>query len=112
MAWNKYSARKTERDGVLFDSKAESRRYVELNLLLMAGEISDLELQPEYELQPSFKRGKKTIRAITYTPDFRYVEHGVVVCEDVKGVATEAFKIKSKLFLFKYPDVELRIIAA
>jgi hypothetical protein len=111
---NKFSARKTLVDGIEFDSDAESRRYLELVLLERAGEISNLELQPVFILQPSFKvkttvltpegrtRTKtRTIRAITYRADFRYTDStGQVVVEDVKGVETEAFRLKAKMTLY------------
>lgn len=109
---NKYGNRKVEMDGVVFDSVAERNRYVELKLLLAAGAISDLELQPRFELQPSFKREGKTVRRIEYVADFAYTENGQRVVEDVKGYETEKFQIKQKLFWFTYPDVELRIISA
>lgn len=108
---SKYGNKKTVRNGVKFDSKAEARRYEELCLLQRAGEITDLRLQPRYELQPKFKRGKKTIQAITYIADFEYCERGRVVAEDVKGVKTQVFSIKAKMFQFRYPDIELRITA-
>lgn len=98
----------------MFDSAKEAGRYVELTLLARAGEISNLRLQPRYELQPSFKRGKKTVRKIEYVADFEYVENGVTVAEDVKGgrgTQTEVFRLKAKLFQFKYPSIELKVIA-
>lgn len=33
-----------------------------------------------------------------------------VIVEDVKGMETKEFKIKRKLFEYKYPSLELRII--
>ena len=53
---NKYNATKTTVDDIKFDSIGESRRYSELKLLERAGAISELELQPRFELQPSFKK--------------------------------------------------------
>ena len=35
-------------DGIRFDSKREMQRYSELKLLLRAGVIRELELQPEF----------------------------------------------------------------
>jgi len=109
---SKYKNKKTIRDGVQFDSKAEARRYEELCLLQRAGEITALRLQPKYELQPKFKRGKATIQAITYIADFEYREGNKVIAEDVKGVRTQVFSLKAKMFKFHYPNVELRIVAA
>lgn len=63
-----------------------------------------------FELQPSFKKYNKTYRAITYKADFYYydVEKEQIVIEDTKGFKTEVYKIKKKLFEYKYPDYELR----
>ncbi len=113
MRYSKYGARKTVIDGITFDSKREANRYQELKLLEQAGEISYLELQPSFILQESFKYQGKTIRAITYKADFAYHElaSNAVVVEDVKGMETEVFRIKRKLFLSKYGETyDFRII--
>ncbi len=108
---SKYGNKKTVIDGIKFDSKAEARRYTELKVLERVGEITDLRLQPKYELQPKFKRGKKSIQAITYIADFEYREDGKLIAEDTKGVRTQVFTLKAKMFQFKYPDIELRVTA-
>ncbi|NLB90534.1 MAG: DUF1064 domain-containing protein [Clostridiales bacterium] len=106
----KYRNRKTIIDGITFDSKGEANRYCELKLLQRAGEISDLTLQPKFTLQESFKKNGKTHRAITYIADFQYQENGKTIIEDYKGMETEVFRIKRKLFEKRYPDKELRIV--
>jgi hypothetical protein len=95
-------SRKTEVDGILFDSKAESERYLELKLLEKAGEISDLTLQPEFPLQEGFRLRKRMIRPMQYTADFQYKRDGKFYVEDVKGHATEPYRIRRKLFLYIY----------
>lgn len=107
---NKYKNRKVIVDDYIFDSIQESRRYKELKLLLKAGQIQNLELQPHFLLQESFKKNSKTYRKIEYIADFKYVENGKTIVEDVKGIQTDVFKIKHKLFEKKYPELELRII--
>ena len=107
---NKYRNKKTIVDDYIFDSIQESRRYKELKLLLKAGQIQDLELQPHFLLQESFKKNGKKYRKIEYIADFKYIENGKTIVEDVKGLQTDVFKIKHKLFEKKYPDLELRII--
>ena len=94
----------------IFDSVKEARRYKELKLLEKAGKISNLELQPHFLLQESFRKNGKTYRKIEYIADFKYIENGKTIVEDVKGVQTDVFKIKHKLFEKKYPELELRII--
>jgi len=106
---NKYNAVRTEVDGILFHSKGEARRYGELKMLERAGEISDLELQPEFVLLDGFVRDGKRIQAIKYRADFKYVEDDIVVIEDFKGKETAEFKIKRKLFLNRYPEYEFRV---
>lgn len=107
---NKYRNKKVIVDDYVFDSIQESRRYKELKLLLKAGEISNLELQPRFLLQESFKKNGKTYRKIKYIADFMYLQDGKYIVEDVKGIQTDVFKLKHKLFEKIYPDLELRII--
>ena len=70
----KYKNKKTQVDMYVFDSIAESRRYKELALLEKAGEIKDLQLQPRFLLQESFKKNGKTYRKIEYIADFMYCQ--------------------------------------
>jgi hypothetical protein len=105
-------------DGFAFDSKAESRRYAELLLLEAAGQIEDLTVHPVYLLQASFvdSAGRKH-KAISYEGDFGYTEvldpqsiQGRAVVEDVKGHRTEVFRLKEKLFRFRYPAIDFRVL--
>lgn len=109
---NKYGNKKVIVDGIKFDSIRESARYRELKLLERAGEIKNLVLQPHFLLLDSFKKNGKTYRKTEYIADFMYWEKGQVIVEDVKSEATitEVFKLKHKLFEYKYPDYELKII--
>ena len=120
---NKYRVapkeQRTAPDGKVFHSKYEMLRYLELLLLLKAGEITRLVLQPSFELQESFRYDGKTIRAIKYIADFRYSENpkGLSlsspkpIIEEAKGYATDVFAIKRKMFLKLYGDrYELRIV--
>ena len=106
----KYHNQKVVIDGIKFDSKREARRYTYLNDLLQAGIISDLELQPEFEIIPSYKKNGHTIRKIVYKADFRYVQDGKIVVEDVKGIRTDVFNLKKKLVEFFYPDITITLI--
>ena len=107
---NKYRNKKVQIDMYVFDSIAESKRYKELVLLQRAGKISELQLQPKFSLQESFRKKGKTYRKIEYIADFQYEENGKIIVEDVKGKETEVFKLKRKLFEKKYPALELKII--
>lgn len=95
---NKYGNKKTIVNGIVFDSKKESERYCELLLLQKTGEISNLELQKEFLLLP-IENGEK---AVKYIADFVYMENRKMIIEDVKGVRTQAYIIKQKLFKHKY----------
>ena len=107
---SKYQNKKTQIDMYVFDSIAESKRYKELALLEKAGQIKELKLQPKFLLQEGFKKNGKTYRKIEYIADFMYIENGKIIIEDVKGMETEVFKLKRKLFEYKYPKFELKII--
>jgi len=107
---SKYHNKKTQVDMYVFDSIAESKRYKELALLEKAEEIQQLTLQPRFLLQEGFKKNGKTYRKIEYIADFMYREKGKIVIEDVKGKETEVFKLKRKLFEYKYPYLELKIV--
>lgn len=90
-----------------FDSLAEYNRYNYLANLVKRGIISELILQPEFLLQEKFKRNGKTIRAIKYIADFKYydVKMNTVIVEDVKGMKTDVYKLKAKLFLHMFGNL-------
>lgn len=96
-------------NGIKFDSKKEARRYKELMLLKRAKVIDNLELQKPFILQESFKKNGKTYRSITYKADFYYYDNEKKkwIVEDTKGMRTEVYKIKKKLFEYKYPELEI-----
>lgn len=77
-------APKAERtvDGVVFASKREARRYSELRLMERAGEITHLELQPEYKVMIAGHL------FCTYRADFRYFRNGERIVEDCKSGGT------------------------
>ena len=86
-------------DGIEHDSKKEAARWQELNLMLRAKLIEDLQRQVRFELIPK-QDGE---RACTYIADFVYIDRktGEQIVEDVKSPATrtEAYRIKRKLML-------------
>ena len=108
---SKYNNIKTIVDDITFDSKREAEYYCQLKLLKRAGEIKDFGLQPRYELQPTFKKNGTTHRSITYVADFIIDNNdGTTEVVDIKGMETQVFKIKKKLFEYIYPDLSLKII--
>lgn len=102
MSYSKYRALKTTVGGVTFDSGLEARRYTQLVMLEEGEVISNLQLQPKFRLMDSYKYDGKTIKAIDYIADFMYEEDGKRIVEDVKGIRTKEYIIKSKLFIKKY----------
>lgn len=102
MKHSKYGAVKTKVNGIVFDSMLEAKRYKQLMMLEKAGEIQNLLLQPKFPLVDGFKHNGKKIRGVDYVADFIYEEDDKVVVEDVKGLKTQAYIIKSKMFIKKY----------
>lgn len=92
----KYGNKKTVVDGITFDSKWESQRYLYLKSLERAGRIKNLELQPRFIITVN---GQKIC---TYVADFQYDKEDLDggwehIIEDAKGVETPEFKLKKKL---------------
>ena len=119
MSWHKYGNRTVAVDGIAFDSIREARRYKQLKLLLLSGEIVGLSMQVPFELVPAQyeetgevytkgprkgqpKQGKCIEKSVVYVADFVYFENGKRVVEDTKGVRTPEYIIKRKLMLHKY----------
>lgn len=98
-------------DGITFASKMEMKRYLQLKLLVRAGEISELTLQPKFLLLEGFEKNGVHHQPIYYIADFLYYDKKLKkkVAEDVKGAKTEVFKIKEKLFHHRH-SMELRLI--
>jgi len=97
---SKYWAEKNTVDGIKFDSKVESLYY----LYLKEKGVKHT-LQPKYILQDKFINNQgESVRAIHYIADFAYDD--IVV--DIKGMPTQAAKLKRKLFMKKYPNLKLQ----
>jgi hypothetical protein len=100
---SKYRAEKTVVDGHRFDSKLEANYYCELKLLERMGEVTNIELQPKFELHGG----------IRYIADFRvtYADgHEEIV--DCKGFKTAVYRMKKKLFAEKYPHLKIVEVSA
>lgn len=113
MSYQKYHNKPTFIDGIRFASKAEAQFYTDLKLRERAGQVRDIELQPKFELQPKYTNAKgQKIPAIYYIADYRYydIEAKCTFIVDVKGVETDVFKLKKKLFEYKYPDQTIVLV--
>lgn len=128
MAKSKYNNKKTEFNGITFHSKKECDYYKWLLALKEAGDIKDIKLQPEFivfegerhnsnskfkEIESKLFKNKEIKgkqRDITYIADFEItLNSGDKIVVDVKsseGNLTEVYRIKRKLFLKKYPEIE------
>ena len=117
---SKYHNRKTQVNGITFDSRREARRYEQLMEYLAAGWIHDLQLQREFLLQPGYMQpdGQK-VGAIRYRADFCYkmgdrmpreweapeadreywskLHPDYFVIEDSKGKRTDVYLMKKKM---------------
>lgn len=89
---SKYGNKRTEVDGITFDSAKEAARYKELKILERAGAVKNLTLQPKYSIIVN------DMKICDYVADFTYQTRlGETKVEDVKGMKTPAYRLKKKL---------------
>ena len=101
---NKYGARKTVVNGLNFQSRKEADRWLQLLWLETTGQIQNLKRQVRYPLRID---GKLTGH---YIADFVYDEGAnKEIVEDAKGMKTQLFNFKIKVFKALYPQSEVRI---
>lgn len=100
-------------DGIEFASETEGHFYCYLKRKKERGEISKIECQPKFVLQPECTRFGRKYRPIHYVADFLVTySDGHQVVYDVKGYSMEDAELKRKMFVFQHPDLELRWVAA
>lgn len=103
---SKFNAKKTTVDGIVFDSKREAARYVELRDLERKGIVSNIQRQVRVELVPPFDVDGKHFRGIYYVVDFVYEDsEGNEIWEDVKGMKTPVYLLKRKLVAYRYQKI-------
>ena len=100
-------------DGIVFDSKWEANTYKLLKTLLPSDVI--VHRQVTFLLQEKFKlKDDKVIREINYAADFvitreKQLQENVIPEDafviDSKGHLTDIFKIKNKMFMYKYRTI-------
>ena len=88
---------KTCIDGIKFDSRGESRRYLELKSLQSDGIISNLKLQVKFQIADSCIINGKKRPARNYVADFVYDLGGKQIVEDFKGLVTPMYSLKRHL---------------
>ena len=98
---HKYGAKPTERDGIKFASKAESKYYEKLKLLQKNGDILFFLRQTPFHLPGNVK----------YLVDFvEFWASGDVVFTDVKGFFTPISSLKIKQVEDCYFPVKINIV--
>lgn len=122
---NKYNAKKVIIDGIEFDSKKESQRYLVLKKSQENGIISELTLQPRWDALPAKKetyvehlktkdkvKERVIVRPIQYTADFSYIKDGKLVVEDTKPCPKMLSRdVPLRLKLMKYfHDIDVRLV--
>lgn len=107
---NKYGAKKTHCDiGHKHDSKREAAYCGVLRNRLCAGEITDLEFQPQFWFVIDGKQLKhRNGRRVGYQADFAFVENGKKIVVDAKGFAARDWPLRRAVFEALFPDLELR----
>ena len=99
---HKYRAQPTTVDGILFPSKHEAARYVELRALEAAGAIQELQRQVPFALETVDVHGLR-VCITRFVADFVYREAGVVVVEDAKGYrGNPVWMLKRRWFEAQY----------
>ena len=97
---HKFKAVATVCDGIKFTSKKEEKRYRELKLLKLSGELLFFLRQVPFHLPGNVK----------YICDFmNFWKDGSVTIEDVKGFKTEMYKAKKRIVEATYPIEILEI---
>ena len=122
---SKYLNKKTEVDGILFDSKKEAEYYLYLKQLEKSGEIQSLQRQVPFEIIPPvyidvvkhLKTKDKTEtrcvqRATHYVADFVYIvtKTGQREVVDVKSFITRRnpeYRLKKKMML-AFKGIEIK----
>lgn len=98
---HKFNAKRTERDGIKFPSKAEARCYDRLVWQQQYGDIVG------FLRQPSFDLGGGT----TYRADFQVFHiDGTVEFIEVKGHETDAFKKAKRQVESRYPWLKITVV--
>lgn len=101
MIRHKYSAVRTETDGIKFSSKKEAAYYGKLKLRKQSGEVIQFLMQVPFHLPGGAK----------YVVDFlEFHEGGTVHAVDVKGMTTPMFILKRKLVEELYAPIKIETV--
>lgn len=101
--YRKYKNKKTEYNGVIYDSKLEARIAQELDVAQAQGDIKKIKRQVKAKL---YGQGGTFICAHQVDFVVLRVSTGKWEAHEAKGPITPSWRLKLKLFLDNYPDVE------
>lgn len=108
VAASKHKAVKREYNGMTFDSGRELKRWQELELLLAAGKIAELQRQVPFVLAGPVVLGGRKKPAIKYVADFAYWDlqgAPTLIVEDAKSPhlrTNQAYRIKKHLMMSEH----------
>ena len=111
MSWeftksNKYKNRRTEYNGVMYDSKKEADVARELDIMVRAKEIREYKRQVTFNLY-----GINNGFICNHRVDFVITDNdGSKAVWEVKGLETKDWVIKKKLFEDNYPYMKYHVI--
>jgi hypothetical protein len=103
----KFHNNRVKVDGFWFDSQKEADYYSELKIQLRAGVIKGFCRQPRFILTAGFE----SVEPMEYVADFIVFNlDGTAEIIDTKGFETDLFIAKKKVFMEKYPGLELKVV--
>jgi hypothetical protein len=111
---NKYGAKRTKYNGIIYDSKFEASVAMDLDMRKKAGEIVDWERQYKVEMWAYDKAGNPVLKK-THKVDFRvHLNDGSYELLEAKGTETADYKDRrrwlEKLWLPEHLDHTYRVV--
>lgn len=111
---NKFGAMKTTVDGIVFHSKREAEYYGQLKMMKRAGKISSFERQISFPLYAMWggNTPDESRKIGNHIVDFVVVDimSGQKEVHEVKGMETDVWKLKKKIFEANYPHIPYKVI--
>ena len=106
----KYGAKKTICGQLhTHDSKLEATRCDQLHLMQRMGDITHLEVHPQFWFVINGEQLKHDNgRRVGYKADFQYFEGDRNVVEDCKGFITSDWPLRKAIFKALFPHITLR----
>lgn len=110
-----YRGTKCTYNGIIFDSIPEKDLYIKL---FNDKDVSNLQVHPKFILLEGFKNYEgKSLRSITFAPDFMFNKNGQTWIWDCKPINKKLidadFMIRWKLlqWMYREQDIKFRLVA-